>query len=74
MHVDSQWFIACDADIDAQVKLVSIDQQRIRDILRYHRSLVHIHIIDVINQEDAIALAGVRRLNNPHILLTFMLF
>jgi len=73
MHVNSKWFIACDADIYAQFKLVSIDQQRIRDILRYHRSLVNIHIIDVINQKDAIALARVRGLDDPNVFLALVL-
>jgi hypothetical protein len=52
---------------------VTINQERIRDVLADNRSLIHIHIIDIIHQVDASPLARIGRLHNPHILLALVL-
>jgi len=71
--VNSQWLIASDNYVESQVELVSIDKQWVCNILRNDTSLVHIHIIDVIDDVDTFALARVGRLDDPHIFLTLVL-
>lgn len=73
VHVDFERLIARDAHVNAQIELVTIDQQRIGDVLADHTGLVHVHVIDVIHKVDAFALTSVRRLDNPHILFAFVL-
>jgi hypothetical protein len=53
---------------------VSVDQERIGHISRNDRGVVNINIIDVVNDVDTLPLAGIRRLNDPNILLRVMLF
>lgn len=73
IDVDFKRLITCDDDIDTQVELVSIDEQWICNVLRDDTRLVHIHIIDVIDDVDASALTGIRWFDNPNILFAFML-
>ena len=51
-----------------------IDKQRVCNILANNRCLVHINIIDVVNDVNALALALVCRFDDPNILLTLRLF
>lgn len=46
-----------------------IDKQRVCNILANNRCLVHINIIDVVNDVNALALALVCRFDDPNILL-----
>lgn len=50
-----------------------IDQQWVRNILRNDGCLVHVDIVDVVNQIDAPALAIVSRLDDPDVLLALVL-
>ena len=67
--INLQRFVASDHNIDTEVKLVTVDQQRVRDVLADHRGLVHINVIDIINQIDAFTLARVCWFYYPHIFL-----
>ena len=53
---------------------MTIDQEWISDVLTNHRSLIYIHIVDVIHEVDTSTLACVGWLHNPNILFAFMLF
>lgn len=59
--------------VDPQVKLVAIDQQWVRDVLGDHTRLVNVHIVDVVHDVDASALARVSRLNDPNVFLALVL-
>jgi hypothetical protein len=72
-NINTQRFITSNQNVDAEVELVTIDQKRVCHVTRYDRSVVHIHIVDVVNNVDTLALAGVGRLNDPYILLRVML-
>jgi hypothetical protein len=52
---------------------VSVDEEWVRDILADHACLVHIHVIDVVHEIDAFALARVCWLDDPNVLLAFVL-
>jgi hypothetical protein len=68
-YVDSQWFIACYQDVDTKIELVAVDKKWVGDIPRDHRGIIDIDIVDVVNNVDTFTLAGVRRLDDPNILL-----
>ena len=53
---------------------MAIDQQRVRNVLRNDARFIDIDVVDVINNVDATALAGICWLDNPYILLALMLF
>ena len=57
MNVHSQRLIACNTDVDTQVKLMSIYQQRVSNVLADDRSLINIDIVNVIYQVNSFALA-----------------
>jgi hypothetical protein len=73
IDINLHGFITSYEGVDSQIKLVTINQERIRDVLADNRSLIHIHIIDIIHQVDASPLARVGRLHNPYILLALVL-
>lgn len=52
---------------------MTIDKQRVRDVLRDNTSFVHVYIIDVVNNVDATALARIGGLHNPDVLLRLVL-
>ena len=52
---------------------MTVNQQRIGDVLADDGCLVHIDIVDVINEVYTSSLAGIGRLDNPDVLLAFML-
>ena len=73
IHVDFHWFVRGYQHIDAQVKFVPVDQQRIRNIFANDTCFVHIDVVDVVNNVDTAPLTSIGWLNNPHILFAFML-
>ena len=73
MNIDAQGLVASYAHIDTQVELVAVDQQRVRNVLADHGGLIHVDVVDVVNNVDALALAVVRGLDDPHVLLAFVL-
>ena len=73
VHIHLHWLVASYKHIDPKVKLVTVDQQRIGDVFTYDRGLIHVHVIYVIDKVDSSSLAGVGRLHDPHIFLTFVL-
>ena len=73
VNVYAQWLVAGYADVKAQIKLVSVDQQRVSDILRNDACLVDVDVVDVIYKVDAAALAGVCRFDDPNVFLAFVL-
>ena len=52
---------------------MAVDQQRVRNVLADHGGLIHVDVVDVVNNVDALALAVVRGLDDPHVLLAFVL-
>ena len=72
-HIDSERLIASDQNINAQIKLVAVNQQRICDVLADNRGLIHVDVVDIVHNVDATALASVCWLHNPNVLLGLML-
>jgi len=72
-NVDSQGFVASYTYVESQVELVSVNQQWVRNILRDYTSLVHVHVVDVVDDVDTSSLAGVSRLDDPNIFLALVL-
>jgi len=52
---------------------MSIDQERISNVLTNNRCLIYIYIINVVHKIDSSSLASIGWLHNPDILLAFML-
>ena len=52
---------------------MAVNEQWVRDILRNNTCLINVNVVYVVNDVDAAALAGVRWLDDPHILLALML-
>ena len=52
---------------------MSVNQQWVRNILRDYTSLVHVHVVDVVDDVDTSSLAGVSRLDDPNIFLALVL-
>ena len=73
VHIHLHWLVASYKHIDPKVKLVTVDQQRICDVFTNDRGLIHVHVIYVIDKVDSSSLAGISRLHDPHIFLTFVL-
>jgi len=56
-HVQTQWLIGCDQDVDPQVELVTIDQQGVGHVPRNYRQLIDVYIVDVVDDRDALSLS-----------------
>ena len=67
--VDAQGLVRRDYHIDAQIKLVTVNQQRICDVSRDHRRFIDIELVKAFNNMDATTLGRVRRLNDPNVTL-----
>ena len=52
---------------------MSIDQKRIRNVFWNDTSLIDVHVVNVVNDVDATALASIGWLDNPDILLALVL-
>lgn len=52
---------------------MSVDQERVGDVLADHAGFVHIHVVDIVYQVDSFALTGVCRLDNPNVFLALVL-
>jgi len=52
---------------------MAVNQQGIRNILRYNAGLLNINIIDIVNNVDSLALARISRLDDPNVLLALVL-
>lgn len=72
-NINTQGLITSNQNVDAEVELVTVDQERVSHVTRDDRSVVHIYIVDVVHNVDTLALAGVGWLNDPYILLRIML-
>lgn len=72
-NVDSEGLVPRHEHVDAQVELVPVDEQRVRDVLRNDARFVHVHIVDIIDNVDASALARVGWLDDPNVLLALVL-
>ena len=73
VYVNFKRLVTRDYDIDTQVKLVSVDQQWIGDVLGDDARLVHVDIVDVVDDVDASALTRICWFDNPNILFALML-
>lgn len=52
---------------------MSVYEKRVGDVLANDTCLVNVHVVDVINEVNTATLAGVGWLDNPHVLLAFVL-
>jgi hypothetical protein len=73
MHVHTQRLIRRYAHVDTQVKFVTVNQQGISNILGDDACLLNIDIVNVIDDVNAFALTCIGWLDDPYILLAFML-
>jgi hypothetical protein len=68
-HIDTEGLVACDADINSEIKLVTVNQERVRDIFRNNTGLIDIDVVNVVNNLNTATLAPTGRLENPNIFL-----
>lgn len=68
MNVNSERLIACNAHVDPEVEFVTIYEQRISDVLGYHRCFLNVNIVDVVNKVDSFTLTGVGWFKDPYVL------
>jgi hypothetical protein len=73
MHINTQRLITSNAYINSQVKFVSVDKQRIRDVFTDNGSFIYVDVINIIYEIDAFTLTTVSWFYDPHIFLAFML-
>jgi hypothetical protein len=59
VNVEPERLVACHHNVDSEVELVPIDEERVGHVPRNHRELIHIQIVDVIYNMDAFSLARV---------------
>jgi len=71
--VNPQRLIPCNHNINSQVKLVTIDKEWVRDVFRNDTGLIHIHVVNVIDNVNATALASIGWFDNPYIFLALVL-
>ena len=67
VHVDSERLVARHDYVDAQVKLVPVDQERISDVARDDRSILNIELIKRLNQMNAAAAGRIGWLDDPYV-------
>ena len=73
VDIDFHRFVTGNEHIDAQIKLVTVNQQWVGNVFADYTSFINIDIVDVIDQVDASSLARVCRFHDPNILLAFVL-
>ena len=71
--VNAQRLVARDHDIDAQIKFVTVDQQRISDVARDDARFVDIELVEGLDDVDSTATRGVCGLHNPNVALRLSL-
>ena len=69
VHIDSQWVVACDNDVDPEVKLVPKKEEWVVDVPRNDAGLVPGSMSGVVDNENSLPLGGGCRLDNPQVLL-----
>ena len=67
IYVQSEWIDRGHRHIDSQVKLVAVDQQRLIDVLADNHLGPLWYLIDVLSDEDALALRGGGRFADPRL-------
>ena len=67
IDIYSQWLIASDYDINSQIKLVAINQQRIGNVSGYDTQLINVQIVDVVNDMDSTASTRITWLHDPNV-------
>ena len=67
VQVDCKRVQAGDQNIQSKIKLVSIDQVWVGDVLLYNGKLLGTDITDVIRHSNSLSALVVRRLHNPEI-------
>lgn len=72
-HIQAQWLIRSDHNINSQIEFMTIDQKRVRYIARYNWKLINVNIVDIVYQLNSSALCRICGLNNPNILFGVML-
>ena len=55
-NVDAQWLIRCNYYINAQVELMTVNQQRICDVSRDYRRFIDIELVKTLNDMNAASL------------------
>ena len=73
MDKNTQRFITSHTYINSQVKFVSVDKQRIRDVFTDNGSFIYVDVINIIYEIDAFTLTTVSWFYDPNIFLAFML-
>jgi hypothetical protein len=72
-HIDTQGLVACDTDIDSKIELMTVNQERIGDILGNNTGFVDVDVVYVIYNLDTTTLTPTGGLENPNIFLWFVL-
>lgn len=67
VDVDSQRLVASNHHIDSQIKFVAVDEQRVGHVPRNDAELVHVEVVDIIDNVNSSTSARVARLHDPDI-------
>ena len=67
VDVDSQRLVASDHHIDSQIKFIAVDEQRVGHVPRNDAELVHVEVVDIIDNVNSSTSARVAWLHNPDI-------
>ena len=73
VDVDFHRFVTGNEHIDAQIELVTVNQQWVSNVLADDTSLIDIDIVDIINKVNSSSLTRVCRFHDPDIFLAFVL-
>lgn len=79
INVDSERLDAGEKDVDAQVKLVVVYEEGVRDVLRHHHAIAaelvlsHLQVAETIQQVYALALGALGRLHDPQVISSLAL-
>ena len=70
VHVYDKWIDAQDEDIDSQIELVPVNQERLVQVELHDGITVLVHFVAISTQNDALALASRVRFDDKGLILT----
>ena len=73
VYIHAQWLVARHDHVDPEIELVSVDEERVRDVARNDRSVIDVELLERLNQVDATTARRVCWFDDPHVTLRLRL-
>lgn len=73
VYIHAQWLVARHDHVDPEIELVSVDEERVRDVARNDRSVIDVELLERLNQVDATTARRVCWFDDPHVALRLRL-